>query len=45
MKQDADTCLYDDTPEGIQAAFEKMRQMHDRLTTIPGWKETYLQGR
>jgi phosphonate transport system substrate-binding protein len=44
MNQDAGTCLYDDTPEGIQATFEEMRQMHDKLMTIPGWKETYLQG-
>ncbi len=42
---DAQTCMFDDTPEGIKAAFEKMRVMHTRLKDIPGWQDAYLNGR
>lgn len=39
MKQDADTCKYDDTPEGIEAAFKQMQAMHEKIMEIPGWEE------
>jgi phosphonate transport system substrate-binding protein len=44
LKNDADTCKFDDTPEGIGAAFAQMRAMHARLKEIPGWQDAFLKG-
>ncbi len=45
LQNDAQTCMFDDTPEGIKVAFEKMRTMHERLKNIPGWQDAYENGR
>ncbi len=45
LEGDAQTCLFDDTPDGIKAAFEQMRVMHSRIKDIPGWQEAFLNGR
>jgi phosphonate transport system substrate-binding protein len=45
IEQDAQTCKYDDTPDGIEAAFEQMREMHMKIKEIPGWQDAFLQGR
>ena len=44
LQQDALTCKFDDTPEGIGAAFAQMRAMHIRLKEIPGWQDAFLKG-
>ena len=44
LDQAAQTCKFDDTPDGINAAFAQMKQMHDKLKQIPGWQEAFLQG-
>jgi phosphonate transport system substrate-binding protein len=44
IQTDAQTCKFDDTPEGIGAAFEQMRAMHTRLKEIPGWQDAFLKG-
>jgi phosphonate transport system substrate-binding protein len=44
IEQAAQTCKFDDTPEGIESAFELMRKMHARLKQIPGWQAAYLEG-
>jgi ABC-type phosphate/phosphonate transport system substrate-binding protein len=42
MKQDADTCKYDDTSPGIEATFIQMQEMHSKIKEIPGWQEASL---
>ncbi len=41
MKQNAATCKYDDTPDGIDFALNQMRQMHEKIKSIPGWLDTF----
>jgi ABC-type phosphate/phosphonate transport system substrate-binding protein len=41
MKQDADTCKYDDTPDGIEATFTQMQAMHSKIIEIPGWQAAF----
>ena len=43
MKQDADTCKYDDTPFGVEAAFSQMQEMHNKIMEIPGWREATVK--
>ncbi len=45
IEGDAQTCMFDDTPEGIKTAFEKMRAMHEQIKNIPGWQDAFAEGR
>lgn len=44
LDQAAQTCKFDDTPDGIEAAFEQMQAMHTKIKEIPGWQDAFLQG-
>ncbi len=44
LKQAADTCKFDEPPEGIEAVFAKMQAMHGRLSKIPGWQKAFESG-
>lgn len=37
------TCKFDDTPEGIAAAFARMRTKWSQLKLVPGWEEALTQ--
>ena len=39
LKLAAATCKYDDAPDGIGAAFKRMRAIWDQLKLVPGWQE------
>ncbi len=38
------TCKFDDTPEGIAAAFARMRTKWNQLKLVPGWDAALTQG-
>ena len=44
LDQAAQTCRFDDTPDGIEAAFEQMRAMHTKIEEIPGWQDAFNEG-
>jgi phosphonate transport system substrate-binding protein len=44
LKLDADTCKFDDPPDMLEAAFEQMQQMHNKVKEIPGWQEAFELG-
>jgi phosphonate transport system substrate-binding protein len=45
IEGDAQTCKYDDIPDGIEAAFTQMREMHMKIKEIPGWQDAFMKGR
>jgi phosphonate transport system substrate-binding protein len=44
LKMAANTCKFDDPPGVIEAAFEQMQAMHDKVEEIPGWQEAFEKG-
>lgn len=44
LDQAAQTCKFDDTPNGIEAAFEQMQVMHSKIEEIPGWQDAFNEG-
>lgn len=44
MQQAADTCKFDQPPDGIDAVFVQMLEMYEKIKTIPGWQNAYDQG-
>ena len=44
MKQAADTCTFDEPPDGIEAVIGQMKAIFEKIKNIPGRQEAYEQG-
>jgi hypothetical protein len=41
IKQAADTCKFDEPPDGIETTFAQIHQMHSIIMGIPGWQKRF----